>query len=212
MIEKIKNNKVLRILAMIIKAIVSFFIIIVVSIIFIQRISDNKLTLGGYSIYTIITESMVPKYNVGDMVIAKKIPITELKVNDDIVYLGNKNDFAGKIVTHQIIEIEKKGNELYFHTKGIANMIEDPLVEENQILGKVIMKGTILSLISKIVFKIGSNHLYVMKNIPEFVKARINEEKLIYGKNFIYDPKRHYFSDEDERIIDFIEEKKERKE
>ena len=151
MIEKIKNNKVLRILAMIIKAIVSFFIIIVVSIIFIQRISDNKLTLGGYSIYTIITESMVPKYNVGDMVIAKKIPITELKVNDDIVYLGNKNDFAGKIVTHQIIEIEKKGNELYFHTKGIANMIEDPLVEENQILGKVIMKGTILSLISKIV-------------------------------------------------------------
>ena len=55
-------------------------------------------------------------------------------------------------------------------------------------------------------FKIGSNHLYVMKNIPEFVKARINEEKLIYGKNFIYDPKRHYFSDEDERIIDFIEE------
>ena len=185
MIEKIKNNKVLRLLAMIIKAIVSFFIIIVVSIIFIQRISDNKLTLGGYSIYTIITESMVPKYNVGDMVIAKKIPITELKVNDDIVYLGNKNDFAGKIVTHQIIEIEKKGNELYFHTKGIANMIEDPLVEENQILGKVIMKGTILSLISKIV------------NNP-------------YGFYFvIFVPFAILLVME---IIDFIEEKKERKE
>ena len=170
---------------MIIKAIVSFFIIIVVSIIFIQRISDNKLTLGGYSIYTIITESMVPKYNVGDMVIAKKIPITELKVNDDIVYIGNKNDFAGKIVTHQIIEIEKKGNELYFHTKGIANMIEDPLVEENQILGKVIMKGTILSLISKIV------------NNP-------------YGFYFvIFVPFAILLVME---IIDFIEEKKERKE
>lgn len=170
---------------MIIKAIVSFFIIIVVSIIFIQRISDNKLTLGGYSIYTIITESMVPKYNVGDMVIAKKIPITELKVNDDIVYLGNKNDFAGKIVTHQIIEIEKTGNELHFHTKGIANMIEDPLVEENQILGKVVMKGTILSLISKIV------------NNP-------------YGFYFvIFVPFAILLVME---IIDFIEEKKERKE
>ena len=185
MIEKIKNNKVLRILAMIIKAIVSFFIIIVVSIIFIQRISDNKLTLGGYSIYTIITESMVPKYNVGDMVIAKKIPITELKVNDDIVYLGNKNDFAGKIVTHQIIEIEKKGNELYFHTKGIANMIEDPLVEENQILGKVIMKGTILSLISKIVNN--QYGFYFVIFVP-FAILLVME------------------------IIDFIEEKKERKE
>lgn len=185
MIEKIKNNKVLRILAMIIKAIVSFFIIIVVSIIFIQRISDNKLTLGGYSIYTIITESMVPKYNVGDMVIAKKIPITELKVNDDIVYLGNKNDFAGKIVTHQIIEIEKKGNELYFHTKGIANMIEDPLVEENQILGKVIMKGTILSLISKIVNN--PYGFYFVIFVPFAILLVIE-------------------------IIDFIEEKKERKE
>ena len=185
MIEKIKNNKVLRILAMIIKAIISFFIIIVVSIIFIQRISDNKLTLGGYSIYTIITESMVPKYNVGDMVIAKKIPITELKVNDDIVYLGNKNDFAGKIVTHQIIEIEKTGNELYFHTKGIANMIEDPLVEENQILGKVIMKGTILSLISKIVNN--PYGFYFVIFVPFAILLVIE-------------------------IIDFIEEKKERKE
>ena len=78
----------------------------------------------------VIAERSTKSFNAGER---KKIPITELKVNDDIVYLGNKNDFAGKIVTHQIIEIEKKGNELYFHTKGIANMIEDPLVEENQI-------------------------------------------------------------------------------
>lgn len=151
MIEKLKNNKVLKILTMIIKAIVSLFIVIVVSIIFIQRISDNKLTLGGYSIYTIVTESMVPKYNVGDMVISKKVPFTELKVEDDITYLGNKSGFAGKIVTHQIIKVDKINGKNYLHTKGIANPVEDPLVEENQVLGKVIMKSTILSLISKVV-------------------------------------------------------------
>lgn len=151
MIEKIKNNKVLKILSMIIKAIVSFFIVIVVSIIFIQRISGNKLTLGGYSIYTIITESMVPKYNIGDMVIAKKTPTTELKEKDDVVYLGKKSDFAGKIVTHQIIKIENIENKTYFHTKGIANDVEDPLVESDQILGKVIIKSNILSFISRIV-------------------------------------------------------------
>lgn len=64
-------------------------------------------------------------------------------------------------------------------------MIEDPLVEENQILGKVIMKGTILSLISKIV------------NNP-------------YGFYFvIFVPFAILLVME---IIDFIEEKKERKE
>ena len=45
MIEKIKNNKLLKILTMIIKAIVSLFIVVVISIIFIQRISDNKVFL-----------------------------------------------------------------------------------------------------------------------------------------------------------------------
>lgn len=55
-------------------------------------------------------------------------------------------------------------------------------------------------------FKIGNKHMYVLKNIPEFVKAKINEEKLIYGKNFSYDPEKHYFSEKDEEIIDFIEE------
>ena len=151
MVEKIKNNKVLKILTMIIRAIVSFFIIIVISIIFIQRISDNKLSLGGYSIYTIITESMVPKYNVGDMVISKKVPVTELKEQDDVVYLGKKSDFAGKIVTHQIIKIDNIDGVTYFHTKGIANDIEDPLVETDQVLGKVVMKSNILSFISRIV-------------------------------------------------------------
>ena len=149
MIEKIKNNKFINVFIKIIKAIVTLFIIFVVSIIFIQRISDNKITLGG--IYTIITPSMVPKYNIGDMVITKKVAPSSLKVKDDAIYMGEKSDFKGKIVTHQIIDIENKDGKLYFHTKGINNDLEDPLVSESQIMGKVIYKSIILSFISKIV-------------------------------------------------------------
>ena len=151
MIEKIKNNKVLKIIMMIMKAIVSFFIIVVISIIFIQRVSNNKLTLGGYSIYTIITESMLPKYEVYDMVITKKVSPNAIAVGDDVVYMGQKGDFADKIVTHQVINIEKKGNEVFFHTKGLANDIEDPLITSSQILGKVTMKSRILSFVSRVV-------------------------------------------------------------
>lgn len=151
MIERIRNNKALKILLMVIKAIISLFIVVVISIIFIQRISNNKLSLGGYSIYTIITESMEPEYKVYDMVISKDIDTKEIVVGDDVVYLGNKDDFAGKIVTHRVIKKESKQGKSYFHTKGIANDIEDPLVEDNQILGKVVYKSKILSLISKIV-------------------------------------------------------------
>ena len=151
MIERIKESKALKIILMIIKAIISLFIVIVISIIFIQRISGNKLTLGGYSLYTIITESMEPEYKVYDMIISKKVSPSTIQVGDDVVYLGKEEDFAGKIVTHRVIKKETLQGTNYLHTRGIANSIEDPLIEENQVLGKVVYKSRILSLISKIV-------------------------------------------------------------
>ena len=48
-IEKIINNKVFKGIAVGLKAITSTLIIIVISIIFIQRVSDNKVTFGEYS-------------------------------------------------------------------------------------------------------------------------------------------------------------------
>lgn len=150
-INKIKSNKYLRIIYKTLKAITTLFIVLIVSIIFVQRISNNKVTVGGYSVFTIITESMVPKYQVGDMLLSKKIPTSEIKVGDDVVYMGKSGTFEGKIVTHRVVKIEKKGNELEFHTKGIANTIEDPVVSENQIYGVVTTKLSILSLLSKLV-------------------------------------------------------------
>lgn len=149
MIEKIKNNKALKILYMAIKAITTFVVVVVITIIFIQRVSNNKFNLCGFSMYTIITESMVPKYQVYDMVIVKEVDPTSIKVGDDVVYLGEKDDFKNKIVTHQVVKIDKETGK--FHTKGLANNTEDPLITGNQILGKVIYKSTLLSLISKVV-------------------------------------------------------------
>ena len=128
----------------------SIFIILIVSVIVIQRVSNNKFTLGGYSIFTVVTQSMIPKYQVGDMLLAKSVDTSKLKVGDDVVYMGAVGTFQGKIVTHQIVEIEE-GSPRKFHTKGINNMIEDPVIDETQIFGKVVMKLTILSMISKVI-------------------------------------------------------------
>ena len=151
MVERIKNNKILRIMIMAIKAVISLFVIIVISIIFIQRISNNKLTLGGYGLYTIASGSMEPEYNISDMVISKKVSISEIKEGDDVVYLGNKEEFKDKIITHRVIKKTEENGKVILQTKGIANDIADPEIEESQILGKVIYKSVILSFISKIV-------------------------------------------------------------
>lgn len=149
--KKLKDNKTIRLILLIVKAITTLVICGVVSIIFVQRISNNKLTLGGYSIFTIISESMLPKYEIGDMLISKKVNPGNIKIGDDVVYIGTTGDFKDKIVTHRVINITGNGDNLVFTTKGLANDVEDPDIKQEQIYGVIAYKTKILSLISRVV-------------------------------------------------------------
>ena len=142
-------RSIFKVLWKIIKTIIWIIAILIVGIILVQRLYNNKLTVANYSIYTIVTESMVPKYKVGDMILARRVDTNSLVVGDDVVYLGKEGSFNGKIVTHQIISIDSENG--VFHTKGIANLVEDPVITGDQIYGKVITKLTILSFLSRIV-------------------------------------------------------------
>ena len=154
-IKRIKENKFLNVLAMLTKAVCTFLIILVICVVFIQRISNNEMTLGGYSIYTVVSESMVPEYKVWDMVVVKKADPKTIKVGDDVVYLGKEGTFTNKIVTHRVIEIDKTSADIKFTTKGLANDIADPVIDDDQIYGKVLFKSDVLSFLSKLI-----NNLY----------------------------------------------------
>lgn len=154
-INKIKNNKIINVILMFLKVISAFLIIIVVSIVFVQRVSDNKITIGGIGIFTIVSESMAPEYEVWDMIVSKEIDPSSIKVGDDVVYLGKQGDFENKIVTHRVIEVKGSSDNKQFVTKGIANDIEDPVIDGDQVYGKVLFKSNILSFLSKLI-----NNLY----------------------------------------------------
>lgn len=47
--------------------------------------------------------------------------------------------------------------------------------------------------------------MYVLKSLKDFSFARINNDLLEYGKNFIYNPNIHYFEGVDEELVDIIE-------
>lgn len=97
---------------------------------------------------------MKPVYNVGDVIIEKEVSPSDLKVGDDITYLGKEGDFAGKIVTHRIQKIEKTEDGTYkIITKGVANVLEDPEITDAQIQGKVLYKIRTLSFLSNVVNK-----------------------------------------------------------
>lgn len=156
MLNKIRNNKALKIIGNILYYLLVIFIVLILLVVILQRVTKNNASIGGIRIFNIVTESMVPEYKVGDILISKSTSLDKIKVGDDIVYLGNKDTFAGKVVTHRVIDIEKNEDGTYlFHTKGIANTAEDPVVSGSQVYGVIIYKTVILSFISKII-----NNLY----------------------------------------------------
>ena len=150
MLKKITEKPVLKLINNIVYVILFLIVASVLFVVILQRASNNDIALGGIRIFNIVSESMVPKYNIGDVLVVKSIEPQNIKVGDDIAYIGQESTFNQKIVTHQVIKIDYENGEYIFHTKGIANILEDPLVHQNQVFGKVVYKIWILSFISKI--------------------------------------------------------------
>ena len=150
-IQKIKDNKVLKIIGNIIYVIIFIFILLILAVAVLQRTTNNEVTLGGYRIFVVATGSMIPKYEVGDVLVSKEIPPEEIKVGDDVVYTGKEGSFKDKVVTHQVIFIEKENENYRIITKGIANTGEDPEITQNEVMGKVIYKLGLLSFFQRAV-------------------------------------------------------------
>ena len=102
--------------------------------------------------FSVASSSMAPDYQVGDVLIVKITEPEDIKVGDSVTYYGKVGSFANKVITHQVIKIDKDvdGNRI-FHTKGISNLVEDPIVYEEQIYGVVQFKSEILSFIYKLI-------------------------------------------------------------
>lgn len=122
-------------------------ILFTTAIILTQNLTKNEKSFLGYRLFRVQTGSMEPKYKVGDVILVKEKDIDKIVVGDDITYWGTTGVMKGKLVTHQVVEIETQEEQKVFHTKGIANNTEDPLVYSEQINGVVIGKLYILTII-----------------------------------------------------------------
>ena len=174
-----KNNKVLKYIFKAIQILVYVVLALFVFVVVLQRFSDNKISFFNYRMFTVISESMAPKYKVGDILVSKEVNPSKIKVGDVISYKGTSGSFQGKIITHQVTEINKNSSGKYvFHAKGLANIIEDPLVYEDQLYGVVVYKTKILSFIYKIIATPVGFILFVLIPITVTIGTEIIESKM----------------------------------
>lgn len=149
-LKEIKENKVLKVIGQILYVLLFIIVVLMLAVVALQRFSNNSLSVMGYRIFTVATGSMIPKYEVGDILLSKEVEPSTLNVGDDIVYKGEEGSFQDKMITHQIIEMESKEDGGYkIVTKGIANTEQDPEITEKQVYGKIACKLQALSFISK---------------------------------------------------------------
>ncbi len=133
-----KKIKIKRIVAMILYIILIPIMIYNISLIIQSLYNPNKTpSFLGIKTYVIISGSMEPKINIGDMVIAKNIKNEEeaISVGDIIAFRKGES-----VITHRIVRIEKDENEiLRITTKGDNNNTNDrETILINNIEGKVI--------------------------------------------------------------------------
>lgn len=140
----------MKLLLKIIKGIITAFLLVVLILVIFQKITKNKITIGNIYIFQVVSESMIPDYKLGDIIVVKKVNPSILEIGDDVTYLGKSSNLNGLTITHRIINKEEINGKFYFVTKGIANEVEDPGINEDDIYGKVIYNTIVFSFVGRL--------------------------------------------------------------
>ncbi len=186
---KINAKKIIKIVLIILYQILVIMALILTMVIVLQRISANNQSIGGYKIFRVITGSMEPEYEVGEVVISKEVNPKDIKVGDDIVYLGRVGEYSGKIIMHNVVAIDTDENgDLIFHAKGLqSNSVEDPQIREDQIYGVVTYTSSILTILYDLATNIYSIfaiviilvlNVFIAFNTPKKTKKKRKTRKI----------------------------------
>ena len=105
----------------------------------VKILNKDYPNIFGYTFFEIVSGSMSPTIEKGDMIIVKID--TNYKVGDIVSFKDNDS-----IITHRIIE----KNDNYYVTQGDANNVADNPIKEEQIIGKTVKTFSQAFIIAKV--------------------------------------------------------------
>ncbi|KON86872.1 hypothetical protein AF332_08675 [Sporosarcina globispora] len=113
-----------------------FFLLIVYIGITVFQTSKNPGSLPsffGFTPLTVLSNSMQPHLQSGDLVFIKKAEFEDIKVNDVITFKESDTKF----ITHRVIDVKEQDGQAGLVTKGDNNNVEDSMiVTKDQFVGK----------------------------------------------------------------------------
>lgn len=153
-----------------------------------------------FSLYTIISASMVPNIKVYDVIINLRVDSPkDIKIDDVITFKSTSAESSGKTVTHRVVSIIQDGDGNYsYQTKGDNNLIADssPVAYSN-VIGKVALKlpqlgrvqmfvasayGWLCLILLPALYIIFKDVMKILKLSEKFKDHKILGKKLLIGR------------------------------
>ena len=134
--------KVIRFIYRIISSLLTLAIIAVTAVTLLLGISgmdrQDPKSLFGLRAYIVLSESMMPTFDKGSVIIVKETAQENLQEGDIITYMPIRGDDV--LLTHRVVRIDGSGEGRSFITRGDANNTDDPNpVSADMILGRTIL-------------------------------------------------------------------------
>ncbi|MBP5314008.1 MAG: signal peptidase I, partial [Eggerthellaceae bacterium] len=122
-----KKDRILTIIGIVL-CVILIPILVVNVILIIKSYTDTESvpSIGGVTPLVILTDSMTPIINSGDLVFCRDIEPEQVRVNDIIAFFDPESTHNA-VVVHRVKEIIYQDGQLFFKTKGDANIIADRL-------------------------------------------------------------------------------------
>ena len=93
-------------------------VLVIIIVLFAVFLMGSRLI--GFRVFTVISGSMSPTFNVGDLIYVRSVDPSEIKEGDPITFVVNENLV---VVTHRVVSIDAANK--CFYTKGDANNTPD---------------------------------------------------------------------------------------
>lgn len=130
------RHKVFSIIGAVLCVILIPILIINVTLIVKSYTNEKEVpSIGGYFPLIVLTDSMYPEIESGDLIINNTIDADDVKEGDVISFYDPQGN-GTTIVTHRVVEVVEDNGELFFRTRGDNNNTEDKeLVPADDLVG-----------------------------------------------------------------------------
>lgn len=123
-----KSNKFLTILGTVLCIILVPILVINCTLIAKSYLNKDEVpSVGGYMPLIVLTDSMYPTIESGDLIICHTEDPENI-VEGDIISFFDPAGNGTSIVTHRVLEVTSQDGELAFRTKGDGNNVEDQML------------------------------------------------------------------------------------